>query len=177
MKKTIPMILTLLLMFSGCAIKKDRAMEPVTFYYLRDHSAEENHQVFFSEGAIGAETRESAGHRQDLSYLLALYLQGPMDDSLLPAFPIGSKLSVISHRDGELTVYLYTMASSANEMDLTISCACLAKTCMDLADADIVTIEAYDPNNNLLFARSFSKENLILEDIYAQSIPDTEPAQ
>lgn len=177
MKRLISVILILALCLSGCDFGRDRMKEPVSFYYLREHSGSDDYDVFFTEGAIGAETREAAGHRNDLNYLLALYLQGPMDAQFESPFPVGSKIEDIQNENGELTIVMNTISSRFNDMELTIACACLAKTCMGLTDADVVTVEAYGPNKKALFSRSFTEDSLILEDLYTQGAEATEETQ
>lgn len=177
MKRTLSLILILALCLSGCAFGQDRQKEPVTFYYLREHSDSDDYDVFFTDGAIGTETREASGHRQDLNYLLAMYLQGPMDPDLESPFPIGSQVMDIRTDNGELTVTLNTIASRLNDMELTIACACLAKTCMVLTDAETVTIVSYGPDESILFIRTFNSDNLILEDQYTQSAETTAETQ
>ena len=174
MKRCISLLLTAILLLSGCAANVNQGKEPVTFYYLRQHAQEEDYELFFSEGAIGAEKREVAGHRDDLNYLLALYMQGPTDSDLQFPFPVGSKIMDI-HRNGDsVTIVMNTISSRFNEMDVTVSCACIAKTCMELTDAAEVTVEAYAPDNRVLFSRTFTNENLILEDTYTLPPESTE---
>lgn len=177
MKRVMSLILILALCLSGCAFGQERLKESVTFYYLRQHSETDDYEVFFTEGAIGTETREASGHRDDLNYLLAMYLQGPMDSGLESPFPNGSKVMDIQSENGVLTVTLNTIASRLNDMELTIACACLAKTCMALTDAETVTVETFGPDGSILFSRSFSDENLILDDLYTQSAETTAETQ
>lgn len=174
MKRLICLILIPVLFLSGCGFGRNRMKESVSFYYLREHSGSDDYDVFFTEGAIGAETREAAGHRNDLNYLLALYLQGPMDAQFESPFPVGSKIVDIRNENGELTIVMNTIASRFNDMELTIACACLAKTCMGLTDADVVTVEAYGPNKKVLFSRSFTEDSLVLEDVYPQATEETQ---
>lgn len=177
MKKALSLVLILALCLSGCAIGQDRLKEPVTFYYLRSHTDADDHEVFFKDGAIGSESREASGHRQDLNYLLAMYLQGPLDPELESPFPAGCKAVDIRLEDRVLTVSLNTVAASLNDMELTIACACLAQTCMGLADADTVHVEACGPDGKALFTRSFTGGSLILEDLYTQPPEATEETQ
>ncbi len=169
MKRLTLSILILSLLISGCAFGGDGLKEPVTFYYLRDHSTPEGYDAFFTEGAIGSENREAAGHRQDLTYLLKLYLQGPLDSDLKSPFPVASKITDIQQKDRTLTVTMNAVPSRYNDMDLTISCACLARTCMGLVDVDTVTIQAFTTDGKTLFTRSFTHDDLIAEDLYSQN--------
>ena len=161
MKHILSLLLVTVLMLSGCALSS-QATEPVTFYYLRQHTQEEEYHLFFSEGAIGAEEREVTGYRNDLDYLLALYMRGPVDSSLRFPFPVGSKIIGTHLEDRKLTVAMNAISSRFNEMDVTVSCACIAKTCMELADVTEVIVESQTPDGQVLFSRSFTNDNLIL---------------
>jgi len=162
------------MVLSGCAFGRERLKEPVTFYYLRQHSQQEAYDLFFSEGAIGSELREASGHRKELAYLLALYMQGPKDSQLQLPFPIGSKIVQTHMEDGKLTIVMNSISSRFNEMDVTVSCACLAKTCMVLVDVDSVTVESHTADSRVLFSRTFTKDNLILEDSYSLPVESSE---
>ena len=164
MKRMRCLFLIFVLLLSGCASGGNQKKEPVTFYYLRQHAAEEDYDLFFSSGAVGAENRDISGHRDDLNYLLSLYMQGPMDGDLLFPFPVGSKVVEIRRDGDKVTIVMNAISSRFNEMDVTVSCACIAKTCMGLVDAAEVTVESYAPDNRVLFSRTFTNDNLILED-------------
>ena len=70
MKRLLCILLILALSLPGCAFKKNRMQEPVTFYYLHKHETEDHYDTFFTSGAIGFEVREAANHRDNLPYLL-----------------------------------------------------------------------------------------------------------
>ena len=70
----------------------------------------------------------------------------------------------IVQEDQTLTVKLNAMAANLDEMKLTVACACLAKTVMELTDAETVIIQAIGLDQQPLFSRSFTAENLLLED-------------
>ena len=176
MKRLISLLLLVSALLSGCSFSREQMKEPVTFYYLRNYSATDNDQFFF-EGAIGSEIREAAGHRDDLSYLLALYLQGPNDSQLKRPFPVGSKILETTLEDGNLLIVMNSVSSRFREMDVTVSCACIAKTCMGLADVDTVTVESYSPDGRVLFSRTFTRDNLVLEDTQTLPPESSEPGK
>ena len=175
MKRMICLILIAAMSLTGCAFGRNRMKEPVTFYYLQQREDQESTDRFFFDGAIGSEVREAAGHRDDLNYLLTLYMQGPTDDQLRFPFPIGSKIMEIRTEDGNLTIVMNAISSRFNEMNVTISCACIAKTCMELADVESVTVVSYSLDNRVLFSRTFTNDNLILEDTY--TLPSESPEE
>lgn len=174
MKRFILVTVILSLLFSGCAFGGDGLKEPVTFYYLRDHSDPEDYDAFFTEGAIGFEEREASGHRQDLNYLLKLYLRGPLNGDLESPFPVGSRITDIQLEDRTLTVTMNFIPSQYNDMELTISCGCLAKTCMGLADVDTVTVQAFNQEGKPFFVRSFTQSDLVPEEFNSQATDQTQ---
>ena len=164
MKRIVCLMLIAIMLLPGCAFGGEQTKEPVTFYYLRQYNTQDNVDTFFFDGAMGSEIWEAAGHRDDLRYLLALYMQGPSSPQLQRPFPVGSKILDISTEERELRIVMNPVSSRFNELDVTVSCACIAKTCMGLVDVDSVTVMAYGPNGTLLFSRTFTKDNLILDD-------------
>ena len=177
MKRILCLMLIAVMALSGCAFGREQMQEPVTFYYLRQYNTQETVDPVFFEGAIGSEVWEAAGHRDDLRYLLSLYMQGPSGTQLQRPFPVGSKILDVTTEGSVLTIVMNAVSSRFNEMDVTVSCACIAKTCMALADVDTVTVMAYGPNNSVLFTRTFTKDNLILEDTLELPTESTEATE
>lgn len=174
MKRLLCVILLLTLVLSGCSLGLEQTKEPVIFYYMRQHTGEDAYDAFFSEGVIGQEIREASGHRSDLQYLLALYMQGPNDPDLQFPFPVGSKVMETRIEDGKLIIVMNAISSRFDELDVTVSCACIAKTCMELVDVEEVTVMSCAPGNQILFTRTFTPDNLILADTH--TLP-AEPAE
>ena len=174
MKRLICLLTVLMLLLPGCAFGRDRHKEPVTFYYLRNHDASDDYREFFSQGAVDSEAREASGHREDLKYLLAMYLQGPLRDDLKNPFPAGCLALSITQNDRTLHIRLNTLVLRLNEMELTVAGACLAKTFFELADVDQIHLDAAAPNGEILFFRDFTPDNLLLEDSWTQPTEATE---
>ena len=134
MKRLICLILIFTLFLSGCSIAGEWIKEPVTFYYIR-----RNYQKDM-EPVMGSETREAAGHRQDLAYLLALYSMGPSAEELQATLPRNTTIFLTEHTDTLLELTLSDQAVSMPEADFTLASACIALTCMELTDVQQVTI-------------------------------------
>lgn len=177
MKRILCLVLIAIMVLSGCAFAREQMKEPVTFYYLRQHSQQEVYDLFFFEGAIGSELREASGHRHDLQYLLALYMQGPKDGQLLPPFPAGSKILESRLENRDLTIIMNSIPSQANEIEITISYACIAKTCMGLLELDSVTVESHTADGQVLSSRTFTNDNLVLEDNESPPTDSSEEAK
>ena len=173
MKRFLCILLIAVLFLSGCAIGQERFKEPVTYYYLRDYSDPDNRDTFFLDGALGTETREAAGHRDDLNYLLSIYLQGPLDGGLRSPFPSGCRPMDIRQEEQYVYLKLSPSITDLNEMDLTVACACLAKTCMELTGVETVQIEGSSIDGTVTVSRTFTRDMLILEDDLTQ-IPESE---
>lgn len=170
MKRTVCVIILLALLLCSCG----RSSDAVDFYYLRTCNHQDDYHAYFSEGAIIAEERDVSGHRNDLNYLLTMYLRGPMDPQLKSPFPAGCSLIDVYMEGRELTVYLSSGASLLDDLDLNIACACLAKTCMQIAGTDTVHIQSRSTGNLILFSTTITSDDLLLE---VTLPPETVPAE
>ena len=169
MKRTVSFLLILIMLLSLCAcqIQGSDVMEPVEFYYLRT-----DYVYGGTDGVIASETREASGHVGDLPYLLALYLRGPLDSSLKAPFPTGSKI-LSFYLDGEtLSVTLDSTFASLQNMELTLACACFARTCFSLADVAQVQITALTPDDTPSLDITISADSLLLEDISSMEVAE-----
>ena len=173
MKRLIALLLAAFIL-TGCAFSGNRMTEPVTFYYLRNHSDGTAYDDYFAEGIIGSESREAAGYRENLRDLLMFYFRGPLDLDLTSPFPMGCTILEVSQDDNRLTILLNPILAEQSELDITVSCACLAMTCLELTDADTVQIEARNLEEKVLFSRTFTEENLFLNDHDPQSTENTQ---
>lgn len=177
MKKWIALLLLLSLLLSGCVLGRERFQEPVTFYYPRAHKTAEQLDNFFTEGAIGEETREAVGHRQDLTYLLTMYLTGPLKEGLTSPYPVTTQLNQVQQDGNNLTVILTVKSHRTTSLDLTLGSACLAKTCMALTQLDTVQIQILELDGDPLFSSSFNEHNLLLEDGFPAPADSTDETQ
>lgn len=162
MKRAVCLLLALLLFvcFCGCGSSESSEIsESVEFFYPRKSDS----FLYGTEsGALGCEVRDAAGRTGDLSYLLSLYLRGPQDTALRSPFPAGCKL-VDAHTDGEtLCVVLSGEFTAAENMELTLACASLARTCLGLTDAQHVRIEAMSESKTISI--TLDSNSLLLAD-------------
>lgn len=177
MKRIICLLLVVLVLLSGCSFALDNIKEPVDFYYLRTCSKPDDYKTYFTEGAIIPETREASGHTQDLYYLLSMYLRGPLDSQLRSPFPSGCSVLDIRQDGQKLSVSLSSIAAILEDFDLTLANACLAKTCMALADVDSVYIEFLRNDGVILFSTTITSDTLVLEEEPLPSANATENNQ
>lgn len=137
MKRFLCFSLLLCFVLSGCGIFSERIKEPVRFYYLRSEYQYDN-----QDGVIVSEEREASGHRDDLSYLLALYLMGPSQEELVSPIPRGTQIFSAKQDGSDVTLTLSDTSKTLSDIDLSLACACLSLTCLDLTNADRVIINS-----------------------------------
>ena len=137
MKKLFIPVLCAALVFSlaGCVQTPEDGM----FYYTRYDDA---YQYGQENAVIAGEYREITSHNQDLTYLLTLYFHGPTQENLCSPFPSGITLRSVERTRDTLMVELSASLTMLSGTDLTLACACLAKTCFSLTDAQAVTISS-----------------------------------
>lgn len=129
----IPIALTLVM--SACGFSQPRAKDTVSFYYPRKEV-----RYADSSGVLAPESRDMAGHINDLDYLIRMYLLGPLDDQLDYAFPKSTRLLSVESTADSITLTLSSSPESMPEIRFSLACACLAQTCMDLSSCTRVTI-------------------------------------
>lgn len=152
MKRLLCFVLTvsvLLSTLSGCGQKLN---EPVTFYYLKS-SYQEN-----LDSPIVGEEREVAGHRDNLKYLLSFYLMGPIGKELSSPLPRGTQLYTVEQEGAALTIEISNTSALLSDAEFSLACACLSMTCMELVNAEKVTIVSGSRSLTL------SRDNLLLND-------------
>lgn len=152
MKRLFPLLLALILPFSGCGLFTERLKEPVTFYYVRSGYASDMSQV------IGTEQRDASGHRSDLSYMLALYLIGPSQEGLASPLPRGTQIYTAEVQSDGVHLKLSDTENTMTDAEFSLACACLSLTSMDLTGVARVTILSGSRTVTM------SRENLALYD-------------
>ena len=128
----------ILFTFSGC-----KAQDPggVAFYYSR---SPEQYQYYAGDGVIRTEVRTLSGHRQDLQYLVGLYLAGPLDESLVSPFPKSVRLLFVEQTGSDIRIELTDQSRIMSDSEFSLACACLTMTCTQFTDCDSVTVISAD---------------------------------
>lgn len=166
MKRIICGTLCLLFLLSllGCQNSVAEMQDAVVFYYLRSEITADSS---FGDGdsVIVPEIQESLSQNKSLSYLIALYLNGPSDSRLQSPFPAELTLLSVHREQTELTITLSESLAELSGISLTQACACLALTCFHLSDARTVTIQTdiQASENHLSF--TISRDDLVLTDL------------
>ena len=152
MKRILCAALALILAASllpGCG---ERGKDPGTFYYLRSGDPEN------MDTMIASETREAAGHRDNLRYLLAFYLMGPAGKDLSSPLPRSTVIYSLEQEPDSVIITLSDTSASLSDSEFSLACACLSLTCMELVPAEEVTITSGSRSLTL------RRDNLILTD-------------
>lgn len=132
MKRLVSILLCALLL---CGCSSNAFADGVSFYYRR-----KNFQHHSDSPVIAAEVREVTGHRQDLQYLLSLYLMGPLDEGLSSPLPAGVRLVSVTKDSGNVTVELTDTGRSMTDAAFSLACTCITMTCKELTDTETVTV-------------------------------------
>ena len=161
MKRFACLILTFCLLFTGCSVSGDRIKEPVLFYYVFEDYEKDMEQVIVSE------VREAAGHRNDISYLLALYSMGPSNEDLKSPLPRNTRIALLEHNADNMVLSLSDAVLNITEAEFTLACACISMTCMELTDVQQITVTCGDRTITM------QRDHLLLNDNMVQ-IPQEE---
>ena len=163
MKQFICIIMALSLIFvCGCRNKEDSGGDTtVNFYYCSD-------QIEYNGngGVIKPEARQV--HLPDLDTelqeLINVYFNGPVSNNLRSPFPSGVTLKNYSTNNGVLQVILSIQISQLEDYDLTLACACLTKTLLEVFPAEAVEIRAEGGKMGDSISVSMSNNTLLFID-------------
>lgn len=136
MKKTLCVLLlfSFLVPLGGCTLPRE---DTISFYYPRADLIYDA-----PNGVIASEERDAAGYTTDMQYLLSLYLTGPLQQDLVPAFPQGTRLLSNSMDGSQMLVQLSDTSESMTDGRFSLACACLALTCIKASSAEEVVISS-----------------------------------
>lgn len=135
MKRLTFLLAALALLLAGCGPSQERSQESVAFYYLR-----ENLDYGNRDSVIVPETREAAGQRRELSYILALYQVGPSEEGLRSPLPEDVRIQSVQVSGRRISLALSDASEDMTDLQFTLACACLSMTSLELVDADAVVI-------------------------------------
>lgn len=160
MKRIVALVLCInfLISMAGCSLKGSDQEASVIFYYLQSEEDYKGH-----DGIIAAVEQENLSASSDVYYLLAFYLNGPADSRYRSPFPAATKIISVKEDNGVITVITNSKLASLAGLELTNACACLALTCMNLMDAQQVSIQ-YLEGDELIQIMDLSLEDILLTD-------------
>lgn len=134
MKRSIYLILVVAILFTLHGCQANESGESIHFYYLRSEYA-----YGTADSVIAAESRELIS-AYDPSELLRLYLEGPLEAALKTPFPKQTKLVAFSRNADTVSITLSDQVENLSGVSLSLACACLAKTVMEMTGAVTVHI-------------------------------------
>lgn len=156
MKKYICLVLSALFLLAGCSSGENNN---VPFFYCRDTAA---YQYFEEDGVIQKETRDLPGHRNDLHYMIGLYLAGPIKEGLESPFPTSTQILSLHLEEDILSIELSDLTNTLTDSEYTLACACLTLTCLNIAQCSAVQISSGNRSIRM------SNETMILFDSLPQ---------
>ena len=156
----------LFFMLSGC-----RHIETETvynFYYLRVE-----YTCGSQDSVISTEARKFP-EKHEVSDLLKLYLNGPLDKTYKNPFPKNTSIIDFEHQADTVSIKLSDQIGALTGVSLSLTCACLAKTAMDLTGAETVHISADTLLLNGKNFITFDADTILLLDGSSTTDPVTE---
>lgn len=170
MKRIIALLLILILGFglSACGQQEEKIQYPVSFYLLQIPQNPMNHGS--DDSVITPVVREAFGIRNDLTALLNCYLEDPGTEETYSPFPIGTSVVAVHFDQDTVELTLTDEFAQLSGFDLTLACACMTQTVLDLTGAETVRIRAETEQLDGRPAITMRRENLVLTDNATQSI-------
>lgn len=161
MKKRLSLLLIVCMILSGCMNQDSSYITELKFYYPLQ-SAD------YTMGAayVQPESREGDGMDKSLTNMLNVYLAGPIDPiTYRMPFQYNTHVESISRGSKMLEITLSRGFATYTGLDLTIACACLTMTCLELTDAEVIRIRAKDATLDGAEFIEMSRDSLLLMDI------------
>ena len=161
MKRFLSVLLCLSMMLPlfGCAREEAEIQKPVTFYYRKANVSFND-----AESVIAREQRESYGHEGDIPYLMGMYLKGPSSADFHKTFPADTFIVSIHYMDNLAKIVFSFHFAELSGIDLTVACACVTMTMMELTDVESVQISAAGALLDDYQSITMNKDSLLLLD-------------
>ena len=158
---SLALVVLLCLIFPGCSGETEKPRQPVNFYYRR---AELTYGSV--DSLIAPVEAEAAGYEDDTVDLLNTYLRGVGGAGFEPTFPVGTKLLSMGILDGTAHLQVTSSLARISGIDLTVACACLSLTVMELTGAQAVCITAANETLDGNPSVTMTMDTLLLLDLY-----------
>ena len=156
MKKTLILLLLILILFSGCS-KENDLEQPVNLYYLKSDFAFGDSDALFEKVQV-----ESAGI--SFKTILEQYFERTATETARSPFPAGTKMIRTEITADTLIILMNRNYGSLTDLDLTLANACLYLTCSELTGKNRIQIlidgTPPEENNGILL----TPENIIFFD-------------
>ena len=162
MKKSICIILVVLLLCSLSACENKKIENPVNFYYLRTK------YTYGSEDSVVSAEIHDYPEIDNTAGLITQYLKGPQDSLLSSKFPFGTKLVTLEQQEHLISITLTDHISQLSGATLTLACICLAKTIMEYTGVKTVRISAETKLLSNMSYITVTEDDILLVDDTAQ---------
>lgn len=139
MKKLLAMILTaaIILTLTACRQEPDEPFSTVTVYYKASQIS------YGSEnGVIIPHKLDATGHEAETVYLLDAYFANPPAAAYAATFPSGTRMVSLNLDGLTAKIVLSDEFAKLTGVNLSISCACLTQTVIELTECHEVIISA-----------------------------------
>lgn len=162
MKRLICFALAILFSMQLCSCKqeKEKIQKPVNFYYRNSETS------YGSErGVISPQVAESEGIDNQID-ILNKYLRGATDTSHVATFPASTKLLELTVIENTAYLKMNDALARLTGMELTVACACITLTVMDLTGVSNVNIRTSNEPLDGSESINMNLENVMLLDLY-----------
>ena len=135
MNKILALAFSLLLILScsACGYQNDPAQQ-VSFYYCAKDPADTGHSTHISP-ELWEDIRQNS-----LEEIIDLYLSGPRTEDLRSPFPEGLQIVLAEQQDSTMYLTVSPHLCQLTDMELTVACACLTLTIIELRQVQQVVI-------------------------------------
>ena len=160
MRRTLCAIVTLTILFClmGCTRQEITFEKPVEVFFCQKDIAYNT-----DNGVIVSETWEYSNWEEKPRDFLNFYLSGTQDPDLTSPFPLGGWIIKLEQTDNLANLLVNTVFSRLSPSELTLCCACLSMTVMELMDVDTVNIQI-DGTGQEVPAITMTRDNLSFAD-------------
>ena len=141
MKKMICMFFLILYLTNLSACSNKTKMATANFYYLDNMP-----HYHTNETVIQPESRELSITLTETETIIREYLDGPNTKQLTSPFPSGTKLISIQPGKEMTEIVLSDEIAQLSGIDLTVACACLSATILEISQSESVHIRAETAN-------------------------------
>lgn len=162
MKKLISLVLCAAVLFTlaACTEEEPKIEQPVQLYYRTAVADTE-----IASSVIAPLTAEGAGLKDDPQALLNEYLKGTSESGYLTTFPASTKLLSLELTEDTATLLLNPSITRLSGVDLTVACACITMTTIELTGVTTVRIRASNSTLDGAEEIVMDAESLILQDL------------
>lgn len=135
MKRLSVLLLAVVLFLCSCSFSKDHQSDAVIFYYLQ-----QEYQYGQSGSVLAPEQRELTEHPRNLTYWMALYLMGPVEEAHAMPLPEKTRIAGTLMENGSIQLELSEAARGMSDSEFSLACTCLSLTCFSITEASEVSI-------------------------------------